>query len=98
MIRIERSGEGEVVEISFGNATLRAQPVSEERRALAVEEGQRAMSAFVEAILAPPGVTLPRKAGVPIFYVDVENPTLIIRELDGARQRGKIESGRFAEV
>lgn len=98
MMRIERSGEGEVVEISFGSATLRAPPVSEERRALGVEEGRRAMRAFADAILALPGITLPRKAGVPIFYIDVENPTLIVRELDGTKRRGKIEDGRFVEV
>ena len=95
---IERAGDGEVVEISFGEVTLRAPRASDERRALGVSEGRRAMKAFAEAILALPGIELQRKPGVPLFYLDKQYPALLIRELDGIKQRGRLEDGHFVEV
>lgn len=98
LTRIERGGEGELVEIAFGSATLRAPRVSEESRARGVEDSRRAMRALADAVLALPGIKLQRKVGVPLFYVDTEDPTLIVRELDGMKQRGRFEDGRFVEV
>lgn len=98
VVMIDRAGSGEMVEISFGNATLRAPRASEEQRARGVEDGRRAMQGLAKAITALPGVKLERIPGVPRFYADAHSPQLVVRELDGVRQRGTFVEGRFVEV
>lgn len=97
-MKIERTGDGERVEVSFGNATLHAPRASEEQRAHGVEESRRAMERLAQALLALPGIELQRTLGVPLFYADGQNPKLVVRDLDGVRQRGTFVDGRFVET
>lgn len=95
---IERSGPGERVEISFGNATLRAPRATDVERAYGIEESRRAMQSLAVALLALPGIELAPTPGLPRFYVDKRKPKLVIRDLDGVRQRGTFVEGCFVEV
>lgn len=94
---IDRGGV-ELVEITFGNATLRAPRANEQQRELGVAGGRRAMEGLAKAILRLPGVKLERKPGVPRFYADAKNPAMVVRDLDGVRQRGTFVDGRFVEA
>jgi hypothetical protein len=45
--------------------------------------------------LVNPGVKLPRGKGVPIYRADPNDPTILIRELNGRDERGTLVDGEF---
>lgn len=59
-----------------------------------VNAGREALKRATD-ILTKPGVTLRLGAHVPRFRVDVAEPGMLIRELHGVEQRGRIVNGAF---
>ena len=58
------------------------------------EQSRKAMQELIRRIQRP-GIRLPDRKGVPKFYADENNPRVIVRELDGKRERGTFENGQF---
>jgi hypothetical protein len=48
--------------------------------------------------IAKPGVKLPNLVGVPKFSVDSKDASLIVRDLNGKKQRGMFVKGKFKPV
>ena len=48
--------------------------------------------------LARPGVSLSKKRGIPRYFLDENNPTIMIRVLNGRVTRGRIVNGSFIEI
>lgn len=62
-----------------------------------VDAGRQALKRATE-VLSKPGVTLRLAAGVPRFRADPTQPGMLVRELNGTVQRGRIVNGSFAPV
>ena len=48
--------------------------------------------------LTKPGVRLRKTKGAPLFSADPADPAILIREVDGRRERVTFEDGRFKVV
>ncbi len=59
-----------------------------------ITAGRDALNRAVEALVKP-GVDLKLRKGVPQFRADTENPKMLIRDLDGAIEKGRIIDGKF---
>ena len=45
--------------------------------------------------LTRPGIRLRPKRGIPLFQVDENDPDILIRDLNGKRERGVFQDGEF---
>ena len=94
---VVRSGNGKIRSTySFGGAVLRTDKsgkVSNET----IAQSHKAMRELVGRLMKP-GVRLPDRKGIPKFYADEADPDLVVRELDGKRERGRFEDGSFKAV
>lgn len=59
-----------------------------------VDAGRQALKRATE-VLSKPGVTLRLGADVPRFKADTTEPGMLVRELNGTVQRGRIVNGSF---
>jgi hypothetical protein len=51
---------------------------------------QRARHAFTE-----PGIVLHHRKGVPVFVADAQDPSILIRKVDGREERVRLVDGTF---
>lgn len=82
------------LEVRYGNAVLYAD-------ALAPGIVQRKVITSTDALkrtekrLVTPGVKIRSKKGVPLYSLDANNPSIMIRKLNGETTRGRFIDGRF---
>ena len=85
---------GKTATLQFGSVSMKVKLGSDHERATNVGLGQAALRKMKRK-LTKPGVRLPTKPGVPLFFADPANPRRIVRELDGRRETGFFENGEF---
>ena len=80
--------------ISIGALTV---TVPRPTKAQVQENVRRSTEALGRALvrLTRPGIRLRPKRGIPLFQVDENDPDILIRDLDGKRQRGVFRDGEF---
>lgn len=83
--------------LRFGSVTIEGGVPSADVVERNVATGQSALKRGLAALVRP-GVTLPRGDGVPIYRADLNDPTILIRELDGRQERGTFADGEFKVV
>lgn len=81
--------------VTFGSVTVETTVPSPAEVRRNIRSGQRALQRALPCLLKP-GVSLNTPPGVPIFYADREDPEVIIREMDGILERGRIVNGAFS--
>lgn len=91
------SEANDMIDISVGSITIRAKKLTAQQLVRARGEGKRAAIALAD-VLAEPGVDLIFEPGIPVFSVDPQDSSLVIRELDGRTARGYFKDGKFVEV
>ncbi|MGA2035716.1 MAG: hypothetical protein ABSG68_25995 [Thermoguttaceae bacterium] len=83
--------------VTFGSVSVVAPPANPALVSKNVLAGQSALERAVKK-LTQPGVTIRSTKGVPLYSVDENRPTVIVRLLDGAKQRGVLKDGKFELV
>ena len=83
--------------ISIGNLTL---IVPRPTKAQVQENARQSTEALARALtrLTRPGIRLRPKRGIPLFQVDENDPDILIRDLDGKRERGTLQDGEFKVI
>ena len=83
--------------ISIGNLTL---VVPRPTKAQAQESVRQSTEALTRALtrLTRPGIRIRPKRGIPLFQVDENDPDVLIRDLDGKRERGTLQDGEFKVI
>ena len=94
-IHVPGDGTQKMRTTKFGNVTVTAPAPTEEQIARGVREGTRALEGLVRAFEKLPGIDLPRQKDVPLFWADDDNPDIIIRELNGKIDRGRLVNGKY---
>ena len=88
------SSHGKTDKVRFGSVTITggapAAAIVKRNVALGQSALKRGFVAF-----ARPGVKLPRGKGVPKYRADPNDPTILIRELNGRDERGTLADGKF---
>lgn len=85
------------ISITFGSVTVHTKQAPESIRRANIKAGQDALRRAKKAIILP-GVELPRKTGLPLYYGCDAHPGLIVQELDGRKSLGTFSNGRFRVV
>lgn len=80
--------------IKFGSVTVVADPPTKSEIKRNIKAGQRALARALNAIVTP-GVNVNLPSGVPLYRADSEKRGYIIRELNGKRESGVVENGKF---
>jgi hypothetical protein len=84
--------------VRFGSVTVSNNEPDASVIAANVKAGRDALQR-ARTVLMQPGVRIDRRPGVPRFSVDAKNPSVLIRDLDGRIERGRIEKdGTFLAV
>jgi hypothetical protein len=95
---VVRDGKGRVRSVyTFGSAKLQSTKGHGKVSPETLEQSREAMRHLGSRLLKP-GIKLPDRKGVPKFYVDEADPALVVREIDGKRERGTFENGHFKAV
>lgn len=83
--------------ISIGTLTL---IVPRPTKTQAQENVRQSTEALSRALtrLTRPGIRLRPKRGIPLFQVDENDPDILIRDLDGKRERGTFQDGEFKVI
>jgi len=83
--------------ISIGTQTL---VVSRPTKTEVQENVRRSTEALSRALvrLTRPGIRLRSKRGIPLFQVDENDPDILIRDLDGKRERSLFQDGEFKAI
>jgi len=92
--RSPMEGDWPPVSVSFGSVTVKAAKPPERVLRANIKAGQDALRRGKSALLKP-GVKLPRKKGIPLYFGCEDRPGWMVRELDGKRTVGRFVSGRF---
>ena len=95
VINVPDDGSQKMQTTKFGNVTITAPAPSEEQIARGIRESTRALEGLVRAFEKLPGITLPRQKDVPLFWADDDDPDIIIRELNGKIDRGRLVNGKY---
>jgi hypothetical protein len=95
VINVPGNGTQKMRTTKFGNVTVTAPAPSEEQIARSVAASTRALEGLVRAFEKLPGIDLPRQKDVPLFWADDDDPTIIIRELNGKIDRGRLVDGKY---
>jgi hypothetical protein len=93
-IRIGDVSERATRKLKFGAVVVANTAPDATTIAVNVNAGREALKRATD-VLTKPGVTLRLGAHVPRFRADVREPGMLIRELDGNEQRGRIINGAF---
>lgn len=80
--------------VKFGAVTITGSRPSADEVKLNIGRSTIALDRVAKK-LAKPGVRIRPKKDVPLFFVDPENPDLIVRKLNGELTRGVLEGGVF---
>lgn len=91
MIGSGRSG------VTFGTVTAKRPRVPAVETQRNIEQGRSAFAAAKEVLLKT-GVALRARKGVALYRADPVDPQLLVRELDGVQQRGRLVGGHFEAV
>lgn len=94
---LTRPGQGKRREIKFGHVTVTNTPPDIDTVTANINAGQLALKRAT-AVLTNPGVKLDLGAEVPRFSVDAARPGLLVRELDGITETGRIVDGAFVPL
>jgi len=83
--------------IRIGNLTL---VVPSPTKTQLQENVRQSTEALARALtrLTRPGIRLRPKRGIPLFQVDENDPDILIRDLDGKRERGTLQDGEFKVI
>lgn len=80
--------------VTFGSVEVRSGHIPAEIIKGNILAGQQALARSADRITKP-GIKLRRQKGVPLFHVDPNDPSILIRELNGIIERGKLVNGQF---
>jgi hypothetical protein len=80
--------------LRFGLVTVGGRPLSGEATSANIAAGQAALKTL-QTRLMKPGVGLAKKKGVPLFRADPNDPSRVLREVDGRTEVGFFENGEF---
>ena len=83
--------------ISIGNLTLVVPRPTKTQVQENVRQSAEALSRALTR-LTRPGIRLRPKRGIPLFQVDENDPDILIRDLDGKRERGTLQDGEFKVI
>ena len=83
--------------ISIGNLTLVVPRPTKTQVQENVRQSAEALSRALTR-LTRPGIRLRPKRGIPLFQVDENDPDILIRDLDGKRERGTLQDGEFKAI
>lgn len=89
-----RPASGRGRRVKFGSVTITAPAPPRASVKRNVELSTQALTRVMKR-LGKPGVKLRPKRGVPLYYLDGDDPDVVIRKLNGREQRGTIEGGEF---
>ncbi len=94
--RVPRASVGaELKMVRFGSVTVMVCPPSEAEVRRNIRAGQLALSR-ARARFVTHGVKLSYSRNVPLFSADPDDPTVLIRQLHGKKERGVLgKDGRF---
>lgn len=91
IIKSLRSGNSKT---SFGRVTVHGPKASK----LSVKEGaDRSHQSLKRAtkVIAKSGISLRVKKGVPLYFLDADDPEIVYRKLNGTTDRGRFVDGHF---
>jgi|GEM_PF-5915528 len=80
--------------VKFGSVTIVVSPPTQIEVKRNIKAGQAALLRAKKSFLTP-GVKLSISRGVPLFSVDSDNPSLLVRKLNGKNDRGILRNGQF---
>jgi len=83
--------------VSFASVTVVGRSPTRAVAEQNIKAGQEAFKQMLQA-LQKPGVVLRRKRGVPLYRASDDDPSILIRELDGREERVKLVDGKFVAV
>ena len=83
--------------VKFGNVTVTAPAPPLAMVLENIKQSTQALSRAVER-LARPGVRLRPRKGTPLYSLDSDDPGVVIRQLDGKTERGRIRGGEFCVI
>jgi hypothetical protein len=81
-------------EVKFGAVTVKGGQPDMMVVSRNVKLGNTAFNRAAAAI-ASPGVTMTKRAGVPVYRAASDDPKILIRTLNGKVERGRIVGGKF---
>lgn len=82
------------VKTTYGAVTIISRQPSAAELKQNLKESAAVIKRFGEKI-SRPGVNLHHLAGIPTFAVDTKDPTLIVRDFNGKKERGMFVKGKF---
>ena len=74
--------------------TIKSSGVSKNEVLRNIRAGQCAL-ARAKSVIIKPGVRIKAGKGVPLFHVDPDRPNQLVRVIDGKRECGVFEAGKF---
>lgn len=89
--------KGKTATLHFGSVSMKVKLGSSDEGIRNITLGQAAMRKM-KVKLANPGVKLRNLKNAPLFYADPSNPRRLIRVLNGKREYGIFENGKFKVI
>jgi hypothetical protein len=83
--------------VKFGNVVITSTTPDRKAVAANVERSSEALERVAKKLIRP-GFAVRARQDVPRFSIDSTDPKLIIRELNGRTERGKLVNGQFEVV
>jgi hypothetical protein len=88
------SSHGKTYVMRFGSVTIKGRAPAAATVKHNIALGQAALKRGLMAFVKP-GVKLPRSKGIPKYRADPNDPSILIRELNGRDERGTLAAGEF---
>jgi hypothetical protein len=84
-------------QVKFGSVVVTG--VRQDPKVLAhnIKSGQAALKRVAKTLITP-GVSIRAGKGVPLYYASEEGPDVLLRDIDGKRERVKLRDGQFIVV
>lgn len=87
----------ELITVTFGSVTIRTEREDPEVIRKNIIEGQKAFARALEAFKTK-GVKLNAPKGTALYHANPNNPSLLIRNIDGKIDQGVFENGQFRVI
>jgi hypothetical protein len=87
-------GQTRQTKVKFGNVSVVGPAPSKRSIALQVSRSSEALTKIAK-ILAKPGLSLRSRKDVPLYSVDDTDSSVLVRELNGRVERGRMIDGVF---
>ena len=84
--KVEKKTAPRQKRVTFGSVTVLVDVPTKAEVEKNIKDGQEALARLLERIQTP-GVKLKFKKGVPYYYADPEDPSRLIKVLDGKKER-----------